>query len=459
MQRMTKQRQKLTRMLLFVGLALLIAALTGAVALAARWSPKRTLEDNIQDEPLAFLPTSTSTPTSTPTHTSTPVTPTVAPVIGPPQLVAPALGGTYQSPLTFEWSGYLRAGQTYSVTVRHHESGHVIQSNPLTEQRWTTDLPGEKYGEWRWVVSLIQSGRVVTSSAEGVFWFDPFPGHGGGKTPSPKLTPRPTTTPHPTHAALPTPSSTRLIEAEWPGRMEVGHSDSIRVSLIPSAEGEYVPTLEVTSHTGVAATPIPLGTPGPLEVMRGPEYRAFVVARLDSVAFECSPSEGREYELLGQPQIEWRWACKPDKAGSHSINASIEIWWKPVEGGEGAIGPGEIWSESLPIEVKRYLIPTKPLAILSPISGLLGAVFSAPTLYQRTRERRKKRVSHPDWLRHQLAEARENLLLIEERKSEYVQETDIPLQLIKDERRLLERIGQLERQLEGPGQSTGDKQG
>ena len=39
-------------------------------------------------------------------------------------------------------------------------------------------------------------------------------------------------------------------------------------------------------------------------------------------------------------------------------------------------------------------------------------------------------------LRKQLAEARENLRLIRERKSEFVLETDVPLQLVKDERRL-----------------------
>ena len=39
-------------------------------------------------------------------------------------------------------------------------------------------------------------------------------------------------------------------------------------------------------------------------------------------------------------------------------------------------------------------------------------------------------------LRKQLAEAEENLRLIQERKSEYVQTTDIPIQLIKDERRI-----------------------
>jgi len=51
-------------------------------------------------------------------------------------------------------------------------------------------------------------------------------------------------------------------------------------------------------------------------------------------------------------------------------------------------------------------------------------------------------------LRRQLAEARENLRLIQERKSQYVMETDIPLDLIKRERQLVERIAELEQRVE-----------
>jgi len=51
-------------------------------------------------------------------------------------------------------------------------------------------------------------------------------------------------------------------------------------------------------------------------------------------------------------------------------------------------------------------------------------------------------------LRRQLAEDRENLRLIQERKSEFVMGTDIPLQLVKEERQLLERIEELEQRVE-----------
>jgi hypothetical protein len=50
-------------------------------------------------------------------------------------------------------------------------------------------------------------------------------------------------------------------------------------------------------------------------------------------------------------------------------------------------------------------------------------------------------------LRRQLLELRENLRLIEERQTEFVLGTDVPLQLIKEERRLRDRIVELEQQL------------
>jgi tetratricopeptide (TPR) repeat protein len=56
-------------------------------------------------------------------------------------------------------------------------------------------------------------------------------------------------------------------------------------------------------------------------------------------------------------------------------------------------------------------------------------------------------------LHTQLAEAHKNLLLIRERKSQYVMDTDIPLQLIKRERDLIQEITKLEARLAQSGTS------
>lgn len=50
-------------------------------------------------------------------------------------------------------------------------------------------------------------------------------------------------------------------------------------------------------------------------------------------------------------------------------------------------------------------------------------------------------------LEKQLSEAAENLQLIDERIAQYVQEVDVPLQLIKDQRRLQRWIARLQRQI------------
>jgi hypothetical protein len=52
-------------------------------------------------------------------------------------------------------------------------------------------------------------------------------------------------------------------------------------------------------------------------------------------------------------------------------------------------------------------------------------------------------------LQHNLKEARENLALVEERMADFVPSTTIPLQLIKEQRRLKSTIRQLERRLAG----------
>jgi nucleotide-binding universal stress UspA family protein len=67
-------------------------------------------------------------------------------------------------------------------------------------------------------------------------------------------------------------------------------------------------------------------------------------------------------------------------------------------------------------------------------------------------------------LRRQLAEARENLRLIQERKGEFVLSTDVPLQLVKEERRWLDRIAELEQRLAAQSgaledRPRGDRQG
>lgn len=136
------------------------------------------------------LPSSTPTltPTSTPTPEATPAptraratatprpTATATPAIPPaPVLVAPAQDSELQNPIRFRWHGTLYAGQHYIVSATNTRTGQGLQSPALTVTSWDVNLPGEAYGEWKWVVKFVQGNEVLRNSAEGKFWFNPFP--------------------------------------------------------------------------------------------------------------------------------------------------------------------------------------------------------------------------------------------------------------------------------------------
>lgn len=145
-------------------------------------SPSPTASPTAEPTPTAtatLAPTATPTavPTATPLPTTPPATPT--PQVTVPLLVAPPRGGTFRNPVQFAWEGALAAGQSYHVTVRHRGSGHAIESGALTTPSWSVSLPDSHVGEVVWSVSVVQAGSVAATSAESMFWFDPFATGGG----------------------------------------------------------------------------------------------------------------------------------------------------------------------------------------------------------------------------------------------------------------------------------------
>ncbi len=143
----------------------------------------------------APIPTTTPTPTPTQTATRTPgpTRPLLSPTPGvvQPRQSSPALGAniTRVSQVTLEWEGSLGGNQAFRVVLYHVNTGYTIQSPDLRISTWTTGLPAERYGEYRWQVVVVQGDTVLTRTDEWHFWFDPIggsPGGGedGGPTPS-----------------------------------------------------------------------------------------------------------------------------------------------------------------------------------------------------------------------------------------------------------------------------------
>ncbi len=79
--------------------------------------------------------------------------------------------------------------------------------------------------------------------------------------------------------------------------------------------------------------------------------------------------------------------------------------------------------------------------------AVLSGQFQGPVAVGDSAGAAEPRDRDADSLRRQLAEARENLRLIQERRSQYVMEVEIPLDLVKQERRLERRVAELEARL------------
>lgn len=225
-------------------------------------------------------------------------------------------------------------------------------------------------------------------------------------TPIPTNTPIPIFTPElspPASTPIPTPTSfqelpvtgasaaqflpTVIVEAEWPKdkQMDIGNSDSIRVSLVRITEGAYIPTVKVETHTVVVATPAPIvgSTPGaPIESAFGPEYEGFADAELNVVesAFDVKPVRTGEQSLIGAQEITWEWIILPTKPGKQILILKIQAYWKPMKSGKRTIPPREIWHHRLEIFVNEPFITRGQLTISS-LASLLISLLSATLAY------------------------------------------------------------------------------
>jgi hypothetical protein len=183
---------------------------------------------------------------------------------------------------------------------------------------------------------------------------------------------------------------TTVVEAEWPEKMEFGRSDAIRVSLVRTENGDWVPTVEGAGHTARSATIVPVGTPeAPLQQAFGSKYEGCTVANLVGTAFEVK-AINTECQSLDMPRVTWEWNLVAKADGPQVINANIEAVWTPI-GGEGKEIRRQIWRAQLAIRVTKPLIARGQLQIFSILEGLVGSVFSVPWLHERWKELKEKR--------------------------------------------------------------------
>ena len=162
----------------------------------------------------------------------------------------------------------------------------------------------------------------------------------------------------------------------------------MRITLVRTANGDYIPTVSIPGHTAIAGTPLPL-TPAPIEGDLGGDYAVVAVARLVGAAFEITPLDP-EAQSLNQPVITWQWSVLPKHTGTQLLQGAVELQWRPRDG--GAPIRRSIWRANLTVKVGNPLFTRGEVNVMSLLTSLIGSALSVPWVVEQLQERKGKAV-------------------------------------------------------------------
>jgi hypothetical protein len=154
-----------------------------------------------------------------------------------------------------------------------------------------------------------------------------------GTSPTALASVAPPTTAEPT----PAPVDPRVLELEWPARMTLGDSGTVRLSLMPDGE-DYVLVTEQPGGNVVTNT---------LAIDQLTGYAVFAEAELLGVNFEVTPSGPQTLRVnAGQP-VTWRWTFLARDSGQHTLTLSLRLRWVGAQDQRES----QAYTRSLPIDV------------------------------------------------------------------------------------------------------------
>jgi len=175
---------------------------------------------------------------------------------------------------------------------------------------------------------------------------------------------QPTSTPALTPAI---PGEEHTVELEWPGQMQSGESNTIRLTLIPTAEG-YTLTQEFAENQVESDT---------LHIPRVEGYELWAAGMLAGTGFTIDPGGKQEQWLPVDQPVTWRWSVTPIQAGQQRLVVELWLHWKPVD--RFARYPREYvaYSKTLDIQVNSFLGLDRSQAFAFGVVGLfLGSSLS-----------------------------------------------------------------------------------
>ena len=186
------------------------------------------------------------------------------------------------------------------------------------------------------------------------------------------LIPTPTPFTFPTIEATPTPLiEERVAEVEWPRRMRLGNSDTVRLAVIPNEEGLTI-TTEFPEHAVVTST-LTLEQPAGYDLALG--------AELDGIGFSLSPVGDQRQDWQPEEPMYWHWTIRPDSSGQHRLSLTLTLHRLPQAGNPNTARQSTIYSKGLDVQVSTFMGMTTRMVMVTGFLGLLlGAALNVPLI-------------------------------------------------------------------------------
>lgn len=171
------------------------------------------------------------------------------------------------------------------------------------------------------------------------------------------------------------------IEVEWPGRLDMKGTGTVRVSIVNESGGPAPPAADIPGSS-VSQLPLPEGCVPAGKSLRnayGPQYEAHASAKLTAASadFDVQPG-GDEQQPLNTSRATWTWLIKPRAAGSHNVTVSAIAEWRPKQPKSPAKPSCRILNRSFPVYVEDSWYNEGNLKTAQTVVGLVGLVLQLP---------------------------------------------------------------------------------
>ena len=136
-----------------------------------------------------------------------------------------------------------------------------------------------------------------------------------------------------------------IVDLEWPASIELGESDVIRLTMVPTESGLVIEA-EFADHQS-ATQRIPIERP------QG--YLLVAVAELHAINFNISPEGAQRRELVVGKEETWYWTITPQKGGRQRMSLSLMMEWQAQEVQTPATRQFGSFSHGFEVQVISYL--------------------------------------------------------------------------------------------------------